>query len=69
MLLTLPKPNLGLVEFEGSRDNNLLPADEFIPSFYDPDEPDPQRRYKKVVKREESRRPDNDPGRASAPVP
>ena len=56
------KPNLGLVEFQGSRNNNILPSENFVPTYYDPNDPDPKKRYKKVVKREGSRRPKSDPG-------
>ena len=56
------KPNLGLAEFQGSRDNNILPAGEYVPTHYDPYEPDPDKRYKKVVRRESSIDPKNDPG-------
>ena len=56
------KPNLGLVEFQGSRDNNMLPPGEYVPGHYDPHEPDPDKRYKKVVRRESSIAPKNDPG-------
>jgi hypothetical protein len=49
--LTWTKPNLGLVEFRGSKDNNLLkidPALGFVnlKVLADPQDPDPQRRYK-----------------------
>lgn len=48
------KPNLGLVEYNGNKQNNLLPLLE--PKYglaesvvlYEPDEPDPQRRFKIV---------------------
>ena len=43
------KPSLGLVEFEGSKQNNLFPTPESLRLWhvvYDPDDPDPQRRYK-----------------------
>ena len=60
------KPNLGLVEFQGSRNNNILPSENFVLTYYDPNDPDPKKRYKKVVKREEAagRRatPDSMPG-------
>lgn len=56
------KPNLGLVEFQGSRDNNMLPPGEYVPGHYDPHEPDPDKRYKKVVLRESSIAPKNAPG-------
>lgn len=46
------KPNLGLVEHNGSKANNLVPIDPPELSFlnlkvlHDPDDPDPERRYK-----------------------
>lgn len=43
------KPNLGKVEFNGSRNNNLLPADGRAPTFEDPNEADPAKRYKSIA--------------------
>lgn len=44
------KPSLGLVTFNGSKDNNLVdfPAEQTaaLTVLYEPDDPDPQRRYK-----------------------
>ena len=40
------KPNLGRVEFEGSRDNNLISKESPTPSFWDPHETDPAKRFK-----------------------
>lgn len=50
------RPSLGLVEFRGNRNNNLVriePANEpyanpcdFVAVFYEPEDPDPGRRYK-----------------------
>jgi len=41
------RPELGLVEFKGSRANNILPVVQRCPTVvYDPHEPDPDRRYK-----------------------
>jgi len=41
------RPELGLVEFKGSRRNNILPDIQRLPTVvYDPREPDPDRRYK-----------------------
>ena len=47
------RPNLGLVEWQGSRDNNLCliepsiwPVDDYLCVMHDPDDPDPARRYK-----------------------
>lgn len=51
--VTWTKPNLGLIEFEGSKDNNIVmdyrnPTD--LGSFiYDPRDPDPNRRWKAAV--------------------
>ena len=43
------KPNLGKVEYKGSRDNNILPPGSRIPTMLDPNETDPSRRYKAVA--------------------
>jgi hypothetical protein len=40
------KPSLGLVEHEGSADNNFLVDGSLRKVVYDPDDPDPGRRYK-----------------------
>jgi hypothetical protein len=41
------RPDLGLVEFQGSKHNNILPPTEVgAPQFKDPVETDPARRYK-----------------------
>lgn len=46
------RPNLGLVEYQGSRDNNLVDlyqGQRHVQScvvFYEPDDPDPNRRFK-----------------------
>ncbi len=40
------RPNLKVSEYNGSRDNNLIP---WIPNFRDPKDPDPRRRYKGVL--------------------
>ena len=41
------RPNLGLVEYEGSKDNNILPESSHIPyMFHDPHEEDPGKRFK-----------------------
>lgn len=48
------KPNLGLVEYNGNKDNNLvdLGGGKYVvvawTSIYEPDDPDPQRRFKAV---------------------
>jgi hypothetical protein len=45
--LAWQRPELGLVEFKGSRRNNILPDIQRLPTVvYDQREPDPQRRYK-----------------------
>ncbi|MBI3942553.1 MAG: hypothetical protein HY326_06020, partial [Chloroflexi bacterium] len=45
------KPHLGLVEFRGSRDNNILPNEYLMPYwFLDPHEEDPARRYKGLIR-------------------
>ena len=46
------KPKLGLVEFDGTRDNNLFPTPDncrLVHVVFDPDDPDPQRRYKGLL--------------------
>jgi len=45
------KPKLGLVEYRGSKDNNILKLDPFIGTInvkvlYEPNDPNPDRRYK-----------------------
>ena len=40
------KPNLGKVEFNGSKDNNILPRGTMMPLFRDHRETDPAKRYK-----------------------
>lgn len=48
------KPNLGLVEWKGSKDNNLL-LENGVPSVIkDPADPDPSRRYKMLAKHSRS---------------
>ncbi len=43
------RPRLGLAEWRGSRDNNLLPDFPLCPAvFFDEQAPDPQRRYKMI---------------------
>ena len=48
--LTWEKPRLGLVEYWGSRDNNLVDVDDGGSCFvaHDPDDPDPGRRFKMI---------------------
>ena len=48
--ITWNKPNLGLIEFEGSKDNNLIPW-YALGMIYSPDDPDPARRYKSLAGR------------------
>ncbi len=46
------KPNLRLVEFDGSKENNLVPTPDnqrLVHVIFDPDDPDPQRRYKGLL--------------------
>jgi hypothetical protein len=46
------KPALGLVEFNGSKANNLLgPGGGSLAVMYDPIDPDPARRYKRIAHR------------------
>jgi hypothetical protein len=49
--ITWEKPSLGLVEFKGSRNNNIVKLDaptlwSTFAVLHDPEEPDPQRRFK-----------------------
>ena len=50
--ITWTKPNLGQVEYKGSRDNNAIalpdPRTEGVELILDDEDPDPQRRYKMV---------------------
>jgi hypothetical protein len=50
--LTWEKPTLGLVELAGNKNNNLVDFDNFADSacivLYEPDEPDPSRRFKLI---------------------
>lgn len=46
------KPNLGLVEFEGSKQNSLFPTPDdrrLVHVVFDPDDPDPRRAYKGLL--------------------
>ena len=46
------KPVLELVEFEGSKENNILPQESFMPyMFQDLHEVDPARRYKGLIRK------------------
>ncbi len=50
--LNWEKPVLGKVEFQGSRDNNMIPREQFRPYFFkDRHETDPDRRYKGFERR------------------
>ena len=40
------RPNVGIVEIDGSRKNNILQADPTLGLMFEPQDPDPQRRYK-----------------------
>jgi hypothetical protein len=42
------RPDLGLVEFQGSKHNNILPPDVMVPQFKDPVEKDPAKLYKNL---------------------
>ena len=44
------KPNLGKVEFKGSRDNNILPEGSRVPNILDSNEKNPSRRYKAAAR-------------------
>ena len=45
------KPVLGLVEYEGSKENNIIPPEQFKPYFFkDLHETDPAKRYKGLVR-------------------
>ena len=55
------RPSLGLVEFDGSKDNNILPDGEdhvpTFPAFLDTHESDPAKRYKTVVGKKSTQAP------------
>ena len=45
------RPNLGLVEFEGSKDNNILLEESRMPyMFHDPHEDNPEKRFKGMIR-------------------
>ena len=45
------KPELGLVEFQGSTKNNIVPSEQFMPYFFqDMHEGDPIKRYKGLIR-------------------
>ena len=52
--ITWEKPDLGLVEVDGSRSNNFIQTDGFGSVLKDPHDPDPSRRYKMMTKRKGS---------------
>ena len=52
------KPNLGKAEFQGSRENNILPREQFRPYFFkDRHEKDPAKRYKGLERTGTTRTP------------
>lgn len=44
------RPSLGLVEFGGSKDNNILREGRMFRVLYDPRDPDASRRYKAIIR-------------------
>ena len=44
------KPNLGRVEFNGSKENNIVSKESLVPLFKDHHETDPSKRYKAIGK-------------------
>ncbi len=44
------RPNLGLVEFNGSKDNNIIREGRMFRVLYDPRDADPARRYKAIIR-------------------
>jgi hypothetical protein len=44
------RPDLGLVDFEGSRHNNIIREGRMFRVLYDPRDPDPSRRYKAIIR-------------------
>ena len=52
------RPSLGLVEYDGSTDNNIIPADRYMHYiFYDSHEDDPARRIKGFVRTGDTQTP------------
>ena len=52
------RPDLGLVEFEGSKHNNILPEDQVMEYFFqDLREDDPARRYKGLIRKGSTQTP------------
>lgn len=55
--ITWEKPNLGLVEFEGSKENNLLMRDVAGTGIlYEPTEKDPNKRFKLITRKETNKK-------------
>lgn len=51
------KPNLNLVEFEGSKQNNLIMRDVAGTGvLYEPNEPDPNKRFKLITRKEKNKK-------------
>ncbi|QIM63844.1 hypothetical protein A1D29_01065 [Pasteurellaceae bacterium Orientalotternb1] len=51
------KPNLNLVEFEGSKKNNLIMRDVAGTGvLYEPNEPDPNKRFKLITRKEKNKK-------------
>ncbi len=44
------RPNVGLVEFEGSKENNIIREGRMFRVLYDPDSADSQQRYKAIIR-------------------
>lgn len=52
------KPNLGLVEFNGSKENNLIMRDVAGTGIlFEPNDPDPNKRYKLITRKEKGNQP------------
>ena len=52
------RPELGLVEYQGSKQNNILPSQQFMPYFFqDLYEADPAKRYKGLIRTDTTRTP------------
>ena len=55
------RPSLGLVEYDGSTDNNIVPDDKYLHYiFYDSHEDDPARRIKGFKRTGDTQTPGND---------
>jgi hypothetical protein len=44
------RPSLGIFEFDGSKDNNILREGRMFRVLFDPRDPDPARRYKAIIR-------------------